>query len=63
MALVHVDPPEETIHRKLFEQGINGDSGKFVCQGNGFATMTLFTDWCRGIFFPELQRRREQYHY
>lgn len=55
--------PRKTIEKELLEEGINEQLAQFVYQENGFITTQLFTNWCEQVFFPELQQRRERYHY
>ena len=54
--------PRKTLDDDIFSY-INPNSCCFCTQENGFLTTELFEYWLHMCFFPELERKREQFKY
>ena len=54
--------PRKTVDDDVFRY-VNPNSCRFCTQDKGFLTAELFKYWLITCFFPELQDRREEFHY
>jgi hypothetical protein len=55
--------PRKTYDEDLYLLGMTPEKVKLYSQENGYVETSIFNDWFKNIFVPEIERRRDVYSY